>query len=141
MVHLLIRGTEYKETSEDTGEVTIKHCDDDRYRFCNDDLATAYFWGCVEMIGLATFAMQNIQTIGLVPEEGVGSARAAGRATVSANMTDRQKHRDTIEQAIASLPEAMEKSMGTFLDKDHQAKELNQAEDHHRKANALFNCV
>ena len=42
---LLIKGTKYKKGKHDVdeGEIVIKYCDDDRLKFCNSDLGTAYF--------------------------------------------------------------------------------------------------
>jgi len=68
-IHLLIDGTDYKDTSVENDEVAIRYCDDDRYKFCDNNLATAYLWGYIELIGLTTFVNNNIKKIALASDK------------------------------------------------------------------------
>ena len=46
-IKLLIKGTKYDEVNKeegDEGELIIKHCDDDHFKFCDSNLGIAYFW-------------------------------------------------------------------------------------------------
>ena len=137
---LLVKGTKYDEGNkeeEDEGELIIYHCDDDRFKFCDSDLGTAYFWAYIEMIGLTTFSMQNIGKLGLA--DGVGSALA--RTGVRAESGRCQDQRNAIQKAIVDLPSMMENSMNIFMNKDAELKKLNQAEEHYRRSLALLNLV
>jgi hypothetical protein len=72
---LAIKGTKYDEGNkeeEDKGKLIVKHCDGGRFKFCNSDLGTAYFWAYIKMTGLTTLSMQNIDKLGLA--DGIGSA-------------------------------------------------------------------
>jgi hypothetical protein len=137
---LLIKGTTYDQGKQDMdeGEIVIKYCDDDRFKFCDSDLGTTYFWGYVEMIGLTTFSMQNIGKLGLAG--GVGSALTSTAVTaVRTESSHRKEQRSAIQKAIVDLPSMMEKSMKLFMNKDTELKKLNNAEEHYRRSLALYN--
>ena len=105
VVRVRLRGTPYameqisgaSEEDEEDG-VQIEWADDDRWKFCGDNLPLAYLWGYLEEIHLTTFATQNVERIGLVDGK-VGRARAVnGRARNS------RKKRDTVfETSINNL--------------------------------------
>ena len=66
-------------TDKDGGALTIKFVSDDRFQFCDGNLALAYFWHSVDMLCLLGFATQNLGSIGLSG----GRARNALDASVA----------------------------------------------------------
>ena len=134
-VRLLVSGTDYEDDVEDDegGRVVIRHCDDDRFNFCND-IALAYFWGLLEMFSLTSFGMQNVSLWGLAD----GKAPAArDRARAPKKTSQSEESRRMISKAIAELPIAMQ-NMNCYLSNEQQQKKMTSAEDQYRRSLALF---
>jgi hypothetical protein len=104
--HLIrILGEEYKDkqpVDDDDNPLIIKYVSDDRYEFCGNSLATAYFWGSTEKIDLMSVVTQNLGSYGNSAGD-VGNARdsvadqsARGRLDVAVN---------SFAQTVAQLPE------------------------------------
>jgi len=75
---LIINGTDYKDTSVENDDIVIKYYDGNRYKFCDNSLATAYLWGYVDLVGLTTFVNNNIEQIALASDKKMYSATASG---------------------------------------------------------------
>ena len=137
-IRLMIRGVEYADRGldDDDGEMEIKYCDDDRFRFCKDDIALAYMWGCLDMFGLCDFAMQNFEKWGL----GDGKVGSARQVVTARNKTATNMGKEAIQKVMADLPNAL-KQMNAHLSDAHAQKESVAAEDQHRKALALHDVV
>ena len=137
-IRLLINGTDYMDTrksSIENDDIAIKYCDDDRYKFCDNSLATAYLWGYVELIGLTTFVNNNIEKIALASDKKMHSATASG-----INKSNRTKRHDALETALVEkLPGVLEKAFKSMFAKDDNKKDLIQFEDQFRKACVLYN--
>ncbi len=125
---------EYENEGEET-DATILYVDDDRWKFCLDDLAVAYFWAMVELHELSTFVTQNVEKIGFSSDgDNVSSARTRGSAATKARQSQRDKH---LESMINKLPKMMENALKSFMP-DPMMKELRQVEDQYRKSLALY---
>jgi len=119
---LLTEGTGYKDTSFENDEVAIRYCDDDRYKFCDNNLATAYLWGYIELIGLTTFVNNNIEKFALSSNKQMPSAAASGVPKSNCKM----RH-DALESALVEqLPDVLEKAFKSLFEKDVSKKDLIQ---------------
>ena len=106
-----LRGTAYERdrivgASEDDDEdgVVIQWSDDDRWKFCKNNLVVAYLWGFLEEICLTTFVVQNIERIGFVNGQ-VGSAKDAQ----GSKRSKRKKKDQIFEQSMKRLQTMMER--------------------------------
>ena len=136
-IRLLLKGTDYEQNElakMSDNDTAIKYVDDDRYKFCDNNLAVAYLWGYLELINLTKFAVQNCRDIGLV----------SGKATSSARTVKKKKNRSStrdsdLQALITDLPDMMQKSFASMMDADRKDKKLIQYEDQLRKATVLRN--
>ena len=47
-IRLIIKGTKYTQQYKDDDEVTIRYVDDDRFKYCINNLSVAYLWAVLE---------------------------------------------------------------------------------------------
>ena len=95
-----ISGVSYDELEEEEPEsLPIHFVDDDRWSFCNNKIAVAYFWGKTDVHGLNTFMTQNVEKIGLSMDKRVGGTK--GLAVT--NKTSRKSN--NVDELITQFPE------------------------------------
>ena len=137
-IRLIIRGTEYtQQHDEDDDEVTIRYVDDDRFKFCRENLSVAYLWAVLEMIGLTSFALQSAKAIGLVCDEDVSSARG-GSLGKSTQGQRKQGQAQLFESIMNKFPEMMSSTLATYMPNEDQNL-LLKYEDQYRKSFAVVN--
>ncbi len=132
-IRLLLNGTDYEHIDN---TATVHYVDDDRFKFCDNNLSVAYLWGYLELIDLTTFVVQNIKRIGLVSGQDVASARSAKTKSLRSS---RNKNAESIQILLDQLPTVMEKAFASMVDTSSDEKRLIQCEDQLRKAVALYN--
>jgi hypothetical protein len=136
-VRVRLRGTAYSTvgiagaSTIDDDEVVIRMMDDDRWAFCDRNIAVAYLWGMLEELGLSLFATQNCERIGLV-----NGQPASARNTQESNNNTATRRRDNhaaIEQTMRELPKMMQDCLSGLFSKKNSTDLLVSYNDQLRK--------
>lgn len=129
-----------EEYSDEDDTVEIQFVNDDRWDFCNSNLALAYLFGLLEEFRLGVFAVQNIERIALVGGK-PASARTPGLPTTTprgASSTTRRGRKDTIDQTINTHMEGL-RNMFSEMNTSRSGKNvLIQYEEQLRKASVHY---
>ena len=113
------------DDEEDLGE--IEYLDDDRWIFCNGNIAVAYFWGVVEKLRLSSFCLQNLQKFGL--ESGVPPQSARdSRATTG-------KKKDSLMNILEMIPQRM----SDIMSEDRRFRQAESRKDERRHCEHMLN--
>jgi hypothetical protein len=135
-IRLSIKGTKYTQQYKDDDEVTIRYVDDDRFKYCVNNLSVAYLWAVLEMICLTSFALQSAKAVGLVSGEEVSSARGGG--SLGKRSGGQQKGQQLLESIMNTFPEMMSEALSAVMPNEDENL-LLKYEDQYRKSFALMN--
>jgi len=111
-----------------------KYIDDDRLKFVDGDLTTAYMWGMVEQCGLSSFCMQNLGIFALENGKALSAKAKGGEWTLSS------LKKDSIAQSIGAIPGQVQQIMNSFeltRQKLNDEKMLLRCEEHLCQATQL----
>jgi hypothetical protein len=117
--------TVYDVDEEDPGD--IEYINDDRWKFCEGNIALAYFWGVIEKLGLTSFCLQNLQKFGMESGVPTQSARDSMRTT--------GKKKDSLVNILESFPERMK----DIMDEDRRYRESESRKDERRHLEIMLN--
>jgi len=113
------------DDDEDLGD--IEFVDDDRWKFCQNNIAVAYFWGVVEKLRLSSFCLQNLQQFGM--ESGVPPQSARDSMTTSG------KKKDSLVNILENIPQRMKEIMS----EDRRYRESESRKDERRHLENMLN--